>query len=659
MKNYFLKPLHHFSISVTFLFFFALSASAIDNFPRDVSFNSNTSTTNSVTYATEVIKTGPHAGKIMMAGEFNTYNNTWSPTNYPRVVRLNSDGSLDKTFRASAFDNGGSIYTVAVQPDGKVIVGGIFSITSNGKTYTNVLRLDLDGNIDPTFNPIGGGTSGDNGGSGWVKDIVVATGPDGLPKIWIGGRFETYNGTRVVSTIYDPSNSSNNRKGGLVVTDLNGNIYANPMVEDAPISTAGGIESLFVTASGQVLIGGEFGRIGIGSGKFTYARRVARMNNDGSFDNTFLQNSNEVDKYVGPGSTVYSIAEQILPSGESKIIIGGSFKSFNDVTVNTNFTSGVNYIARLNVNGSLDNTFSINTGTGFNNNQVWAILADANGRLIIAGGFTNYNGYAVNRVLRLLPDGTFDPDFNIGDGFASTATISNPVIYDLAFQPMLPPHGGSTIPEGYMLATGYFNYYNGSAQQSNGIRMVNIGVVLASSITNVSVVKLSDSKSKLTWEAAQAAAVYIVERSFDGKTFQKIASYFNANSNSILSHEDIITNAGKVYYRIGVTANSSLMVDTNPVTYSGVVSVNLNTAFSANLSLMQNGIKVYLSSKTILNEQFSLKVVTMAGQQLVAKQLLMNSKVINETIWSTHSMKNCLIVLSDSNGEVLKKVLFK
>jgi hypothetical protein len=655
MKSNFLKPQLYLFTAFLFFSLIVIRANATDSFPRDVTFNSNTKTSNSVTYVTKVIKAGPHAGKIMMAGEFNTYNDTWWPTNYPRIVRLNTDGTLDKTFRANAFDNGGSVYALAIQADGKVIAGGIFTLNvGGGIKYTNVVRLDLNGNVDQTFNPTGGGTSGDGNGTGWVKDIVIANGADGNPKIWIGGRFESYNGTRVVSTIYtDDNNNSNDRKGGFVVANLNGSIYANPMVEDSPFSTGGGIECMFVTASGQVLIGGEFGRIGIGSGNFTYARRVARMNNNGRIDPSFLQKSDLVDKYVGPGGGVFSIAEQMLISGERKIIIGGTFTTFNDVTDNTNYTTGLNYIARLNENGSLDHSFRANTGTGLSNGRVYAILPDAKGRIIVGGGFTSYNGNVTNRTVRILPDGGFDHDFNIGDGFASTSAVTNPVIYDLAFQA-----SSAGVSEAYILASGEFNYFNGSSDQSNGIRMMHVDV-LANSMDNFSVVKLNDSKNKLTWKAMQEATTYIVERSFDGVNFQKIASYYNTNPNSILSHEDIVTSTGKVYYRIRISSSIAMTTEATSAGYSKVVSVNMSSSFSVNLTLVGNELKVYISSNVHLNETFIIQVLTSAGQQVAAKTISMTNKVINGTVWSSQPMKNCLIIVTDSKGVLLKKQMFK
>ncbi|MFI5224848.1 MAG: delta-60 repeat domain-containing protein [Nitrospirales bacterium] len=67
--------------------------------------------------------------------------------------------------------------------------------------------------------------------------------------------------------------------------------------------------------------------------------------------------------------------------GDEKIIIGGYFTSYNGTERN--------HIARLNADGTLDNTF--NTGTGANE-HVSTTAIQSDGKIIIGGSFTSYNG---------------------------------------------------------------------------------------------------------------------------------------------------------------------------------------------------------------------------------------------------------------------------
>src|SRR5690554_3203657 len=67
-------------------------------------------------------------GKILVGGAFIEYN--WEPQN--RIIRLNTDGSLDDSFNiGTGFNN--LVFSIAVQPDGKIIIGGGFT-AYNGTT---------------------------------------------------------------------------------------------------------------------------------------------------------------------------------------------------------------------------------------------------------------------------------------------------------------------------------------------------------------------------------------------------------------------------------------------------------------------------------------------------------------------------------------------
>lgn len=91
----------------------------------------------------------------------------------------------------------------------------------------------------------------------------------------------------------------------------------------------------------------------------------------------------------------------IVVDAQGRVIIGGSFNSYNN-----NFS--VNNIARLNANGSLDTTFKI--GTAFNG-PVTALCLDASGNILVGGQFSSYNTTNCNNIARLLPSGALDPSF--------------------------------------------------------------------------------------------------------------------------------------------------------------------------------------------------------------------------------------------------------
>jgi len=118
-------------------------------------------------------------GKIIIGGRFSSVAGT--PRN--NIARLNADGTLDHSF-ADKISQGvnGEVDAIVVQPQGGVIVGGVFSQADEFETM-NLARYNADGSIDKGF----GGGSGMAGANGAVYALAVQ--PDG--KIVIGGDFNT------------------------------------------------------------------------------------------------------------------------------------------------------------------------------------------------------------------------------------------------------------------------------------------------------------------------------------------------------------------------------------------------------------------------------------------------------------------------------------
>ncbi len=90
----------------------------------------------------------------------------------------------------------------------------------------------------------------------------------------------------------------------------------------------------------------------------------------------------------------------------ASLLIGGAFAHFNGTPLNG--------LARLNVDGSLDTNFNANLGLGATGGVVRALAIQLDGRVLVGGSFTNFNGANVNYVLRLNTDGTVDTNFAAG-----------------------------------------------------------------------------------------------------------------------------------------------------------------------------------------------------------------------------------------------------
>jgi uncharacterized delta-60 repeat protein len=332
-------------------------------------------------------------GKIIVGGDFTSFNGT--ARNY--IARLNADGSLDASFNPQAgFNNG--VYSTSIQPDGKIIVGGLFT-SFNGTTRNRIARLNADGSLDASFNPQAG-----------FNNIVWSTSiqPDG--KIIVGGDFTSFNGTV---------------RNYIARLNTDGSL-------DASFDPQAGFNSTVLSTSiqpdGKIIVGGLFT-----SFNGTTRNRIARLNADGSLDASF-------DPQAGFNNGVRSTS--IQPDG--KIIVGGEFTSFNG--------TARNYIARLNTDGSLDASF--NPQAGFNN-IVWSTSIQPDGKIIVGGNFSSFNGTARNRIVRLNEDGSLDASFNLGTGFNSTSTVLSTSIQ----------------PDGKIIVGGLFTSFNGTTR--NGIARLN------------------------------------------------------------------------------------------------------------------------------------------------------------------------------------------
>ncbi|MFT3909305.1 MAG: T9SS type A sorting domain-containing protein [Ferruginibacter sp.] len=355
---------------------------------------------------------------------------------------LAQSGGLDLSFNPSdpGFGNpaggaGGRVEAIVVQPDGKIIIGGNFK-TYNGVTVNNITRVNPNGSIDPTFNP---------GGTGFDSTVsTIALQADG--KIIVGGDFVLYNGAADTIIVRlnangtrDPSFTRHEplRHVNTLCIQPDGQIlvgsgYSRSVIRlntdgsidgsftahiTSPSPTIGvQIYSLSLQNDGKIIVGGTFSRdLGL------LVTNITRLNTDGSRDETFNNITYDDDGSVGVNDWVYATAVQL----DGKILIGGSFTAHNSLAAPL---TPANHIARLNTDGSLDATFNAG-GTG-PNSSVYAMALQLDGKIIIAGYFSDYNGNTTNKLARLNADGSFDNTFVAGGTFDVNSSISR-----LAIQP--------------------------------------------------------------------------------------------------------------------------------------------------------------------------------------------------------------------------------
>lgn len=307
--------------------------------------------------------------KIVVVGDFNTINGS----NSRRLARINADGTPDTTFNSNIgtfFTNIVRINDVDLQSTNKIIVVGY---DTNGFGRIGRLTATGSGPYDVTFTA-----------NMFLSDLpILKVFVKSDDYIYIGGQFNDFNGDGVKGIdCLDPDGSP----AWTLSSGLNGAAIA------------------FTETSGaKVVVGGNFTSVAGNT-----RNNIFRLNADNTEDTTFYSNLG-----TGFNDTVYELQTQ----SDGKILVGGSFTSLNGNTRNR--------LVRLNSDGTEDTQFSANLGTGFDS-YVTSIAVQSDGKIIVTGLFTTFNGKARNKIVRLHSSGVEDTTFvaKVGSSFTSGQSAS-------------------------------------------------------------------------------------------------------------------------------------------------------------------------------------------------------------------------------------------
>ncbi len=379
-------------------------------------------------------------GKLVLGGAFTEVG----AVTRTRVARLNANGTLDTSFNPGGGANG-SVRTIAIQADGRVLLGGAFT-DIDGTLRNRIARLNANGTIDNLFNP-------GLGANAVVRALTLQV--DG--RVFVGGNFGTLQGvarSRIarlnadgsLDASFDPGTGATGVNSsvfslalqpdgqivlGGVFTNVDGvarngiaRLNASGVVDssfDPGVGANGDVTAIALQADGRVLLGGNFTSIG-----GTLRNRVARINTNGVLDASF-----------NPGTGANDVVLALAVQSDGRVLVGGDFTNFNAIARNR--------ITRLNANGAQDNGFNAGTAA---NGEVTAIAVQADGRALLGGLFTSINGNALNRVARLNVSGTVDTNFDPGTG-------ANDDVFAIAVQ-----------ADGRILVGGGFTSFNGNTRSS-------------------------------------------------------------------------------------------------------------------------------------------------------------------------------------------------
>ena len=277
----------------------------------------------------------------------------------------------------------GQVNSVIVQTNGYAVIAGQFAtFTANPSPgpQNNIARLDLNGELDPSFAIGTGPTAGFTGGSASVNALVQ----------------DTNNNIIAVGTFTEFAGVPTSPAG---IARLLPTGAPDPSFDNAGTGANSNVWAVALQPNGQILIGGDFT-----SYDGTNCNHIARLNPDGSLDTTF-------NPGLGPNGTIDVIAVQT----NGAILIGGTFSAVDN--------AGLQNLARLNTDGSLDTTFNNFSGA---EDTVEAIAIQTNGLILVGGWFAGIdNNPNFNYLARLNPDGSLDTNFNSGTGPDSAVNCIN------------------------------------------------------------------------------------------------------------------------------------------------------------------------------------------------------------------------------------------
>ena len=350
-------------------------------------------------------------GKYIIVGNFTDYDNAGEADGVNGMARLNSDGSIDRSFRTRIGFRGGSVNDALRLPDGRYLVAGGFSnyrARFRPGLVQNMITLNNDGSPDTIL----------------VQSPVLEK-PDTLPgfnvgfdapvtkmhrqtdgKIVVTGSFR-----KIFRKVYGGLSADGKRDSTYIDTffvnyfaRLNSDLTLDTTynfdrrLPAGKITVNGSVFDSYLNSSDELIIAGSFTTF-----NNVPAVRIARLDTLGLLDPAFSVGT-------GPDNDVRSIDQ--LPDG--RIIASGYFLNVAG-TVRKK-------LALFSATGVLDNSFD--PGESVVGNVMHARVLD-NGKILVSGFFDVFQSYKRDGIAILEPDGKLSPTFNNFGGFKNGFVFSS------------------------------------------------------------------------------------------------------------------------------------------------------------------------------------------------------------------------------------------
>lgn len=332
-------------------------------------------------------------GQVVIGGNFTVFNGL--PVH--RLARLLPDGTLDGSFTSAAGILPGAVTTLALQPDGKVLagsipgtfrfgttgapdpsfsapyttmrlalqadgrilIGGQFSVFDGSAVHNRLMRLTTAGAVDPTFARVETGIWTPN-----TTDVLLVQ-PDG--RIVVGG------------TWLPPGQAPNTRVVRYLPTGMLDPAFTNTTAFTAATGMASTNTRVFALAmppDGSLLAGGNFGAV---NGMLQYG--VARLLPTGAFDLAY-----------GPSPLRSGSVLALTLQPNSRVLACGGIAA-------TGPNGPLRCIIRLLNDGQLDSSFGPATTP---NNDVTAVVMQPDGAILLTGAFSTIGGQSAVGVARII-----------------------------------------------------------------------------------------------------------------------------------------------------------------------------------------------------------------------------------------------------------------
>ncbi len=340
--------------------------------------------------------------KVIVAGDFDLVDGVARRG----ICRLDPDGSLDLSF-----DSGpamtlppdqqlfpSSVYSLALQPDGKILVRGNFISLNRTSSATTIIRYNVDGSQDLQFVP---DTAAQQAGPDSAAMAVQSGGKILLAEDISLARLESSGAADATFKAVEVSGVAGwGSAFNLMVVENDGRVLFEGNV-DPPVMTGvprrgmtrlnldGSIDESFkpmmdsihmnaaaVQPDGKIVIAGGFSQV-----NGLERQGLARLNADGSTDTSFAPSNEEA--YFG--------IQVVGARADGQILVA----------------TGDGSLFRLNADGSRDSAFDIAAGgfkRGSSAGTIFDLIVQPDGRIWVAGNFTSVNGNSCTSLVRLNGD---------------------------------------------------------------------------------------------------------------------------------------------------------------------------------------------------------------------------------------------------------------